>query len=55
MRSTALGLGSVNLGGFVDRDIDRFLGLDGVAHSILYLIGIGQGTAETDGPAEESE
>jgi SagB-type dehydrogenase family enzyme len=38
----ALGLGCVNLGGFFDREIDDFLGLDGVTHSTLYLIAIGK-------------
>jgi len=40
--STALGLGCINIGGFFDRDIDRFLGLDGIRHSTVYLIGIGR-------------
>lgn len=39
--STALGLGVLNLGGFFDRDIDDLLGLDGVTHSTLYMLGIG--------------
>lgn len=40
--AAALGLGCVNIGGFFDRDVDRFLGLDGVCHSTLYLVGIGR-------------
>jgi SagB-type dehydrogenase family enzyme len=40
--STALGLGCVNIGGFFDRDIDRLLGLDGVCHSTVYMVGIGR-------------
>ena len=39
--STALGLGSVNIGGFFDREIDAFLDLDGVTHSTIYMIAIG--------------
>ena len=39
--STALGLGSVNIGGFFDREIDDFLDLDGVTHSTIYMIAIG--------------
>lgn len=40
--ATALGLSCINIGGFYDREIDRFLGLDGVEHSIVYLVGIGR-------------
>ncbi|MBI1766035.1 MAG: SagB family peptide dehydrogenase [Acidobacteria bacterium] len=37
-----LGLGSINLGGYYDRRIDDFLDLDGLTHSTIYLIAIGQ-------------
>jgi SagB-type dehydrogenase family enzyme len=40
--STALGFGCINIGGFFDRDVDRLLGLDGVCHSTIYLVGIGR-------------
>jgi SagB-type dehydrogenase family enzyme len=40
--SNALGLGSLNIGGFFDREIDEFLGLDGVAHSTIYMVAIGK-------------
>ncbi len=43
--ATALGLGSVNIGGFFDREIDEFLDLDGIAHSTIYMIAIGGQTA----------
>ena len=36
-----LGLGSINIGGFFDRRVDEFLGIDGCAHSALYIVGIG--------------
>ncbi len=39
--SVALGLGMVNLGGFFDREVDEFLGLDGVTHSTLYMLAVG--------------
>jgi SagB-type dehydrogenase family enzyme len=39
--ATALGYGSVNIGGFFDREIDEFLDLDGVTHSTIYMIAIG--------------
>ena len=37
-----LGLGSVNIGGFLDRQMDEFLDLDGLTHSTIYLIAIGK-------------
>lgn len=39
--ATALGLGCVNVGGFLDREIDEFLDLDGVTHSTIYMVVIG--------------
>ena len=42
LTATALGLGCVNIGGFFDREIDAFLGLDGVTHSTVYMIAIGK-------------
>ncbi len=38
----ALGLGVVNVGGYFDRDIDRFLHIDGVTHSTIYMNAIGR-------------
>ena len=43
--SNALGLGSLNIGGFFDREIDDFLGLDGVTHSTIYMVAIGKPAA----------
>jgi len=40
--TSALSLGCVNVGGFRDREIDGFLELDGVMHSTIYLIAIGE-------------
>jgi SagB-type dehydrogenase family enzyme len=40
--SNALHLGSVNIGGFFDREIDDFIGLDGVTHSTIYMVAIGK-------------
>lgn len=37
-----LGMASVNIGGFYDREIDALLGLDGVTQSTLYIIAIGR-------------
>ncbi len=39
--TVALGLGSVNIGGFLDRNVDAWLGLDGLSHGTLYLIAVG--------------
>ncbi len=40
--SKALGFGTVNIGGFYDREIDDFLGIDGVTHSTIYMMAIGK-------------
>jgi len=46
LTATALGLGVVNIGGFLDRAVDEFLELDGVTHSTIYMAAIGtQGEA----------
>jgi SagB-type dehydrogenase family enzyme len=39
----ALGLGAFALGGFIDREIDAFLGLDGVTHSTVLMLCVGGG------------
>jgi SagB-type dehydrogenase family enzyme len=44
--AAALGLSTMNLGGFYDQEIDRLLRLDGVSESVVYLTTVG-GTAET--------
>jgi SagB-type dehydrogenase family enzyme len=43
LAAAALGLGSVALGGFFDRLLDRLLGLDGVNESALYCVAVGHG------------
>lgn len=47
--STAMGLGCLNIGGYFDREMDAFLGLDGVTHSTLYMVGIGERTNGSGG------
>lgn len=42
LAATALNYGCVNIGGFFDRKIDQFLGLDGLTHSTIYMTLIGQ-------------
>lgn len=39
--AAGLGLGSLNIGGFFDREIDHWLGLDGITHSTLYIVALG--------------
>lgn len=39
--SHALGLASVNIGGFLDRQVDSFLALDGITHSTIYMMAMG--------------
>lgn len=39
--ATALDFASVNIGGYFDREIDEFLGIDGIAHSTIYMMAIG--------------
>jgi len=41
LAATALGLGSLNVGGFVDSEVDDLLELDGVSHSTLHLLCVG--------------
>lgn len=51
--AAALGLGCFSLGGFIDREIDDLLGLDGVTHSTLCMLCLGghaPGVAEAAPP-----
>jgi SagB-type dehydrogenase family enzyme len=41
LAATGLGFGSLNIGGFYDRDVEAILGIDGVTHSVLYLVAVG--------------
>lgn len=41
LTATALGLGSVALGGFIDCEVENSLGLDGVDESVLYMVAVG--------------
>ena len=40
--ATALGLGCLNIGGYYDREIDGFLGLDGISHSTIYMVAVSE-------------
>jgi SagB-type dehydrogenase family enzyme len=44
--ANALGLGSVNIGGYYDRDVDDYIGLDGVTHSTIYIVAVGMNSGE---------
>lgn len=46
LAATAMGLGCLNIGGYSDRQIDDLLGLDGVAHSTIYMAAIGEHAPE---------
>ncbi len=41
LAANALNLVSVNIGGFFDREIEKLIGIDGVTHSVLYMLAIG--------------
>jgi SagB-type dehydrogenase family enzyme len=41
LAAAALGLGAVPLGGFYDREVDAFLGVDGIYEASLYLVPVG--------------
>jgi SagB-type dehydrogenase family enzyme len=48
LTATALGLASVPVGGFYDREVDRFLGCDGVNESALYAVSVGRAASRTE-------
>lgn len=41
LAATALGLGSLNIGGYYDDKVDDLLGLDGLTQSTVYMVAIG--------------
>ncbi|MCC5905701.1 MAG: SagB/ThcOx family dehydrogenase [Balneolaceae bacterium] len=43
LAATALNLGVINIGGYHDREMDQFLGFDGLRQSTIYINGIGSG------------
>jgi SagB-type dehydrogenase family enzyme len=44
LAATALNLGVINIGGYHDRMVDRFLKIDGLNHSTIYMNGICAGS-----------
>ncbi len=41
LAAAALGLATTPLGGFYDRRVDEFLGIDGIHEAALYLLPVG--------------
>jgi SagB-type dehydrogenase family enzyme len=50
--AAALGLGSLNIGGYFDRKMDEVLGIDGITHSTVYMVGIGEPLPDEDAEAD---
>jgi len=53
LSATALGLGSVPLGGYFDRRFDELLDLDGVNESTLYTVAVGRYPTAERAPARD--
>jgi SagB-type dehydrogenase family enzyme len=41
LTAAALGLEAASIGGYFDRDVDRYLGMDGLNQSVVYMLHIG--------------
>jgi SagB-type dehydrogenase family enzyme len=51
-----MGLATANIGGFLDRDVDRYLGLDGVNQSTIYVLFLGHlGSGRVPAPDRTGE
>ncbi|GAA4971194.1 SagB/ThcOx family dehydrogenase [Pseudonocardia tropica] len=48
--ANALGLASVGIGGYFDREVDELIGIDGLAHSTIYLTALGRDAGAAPGP-----
>ncbi len=44
--TTAVNLGSVNIAGYFDREVDDMLRIDGITHSTIYMVAVGGGLKE---------
>ncbi len=49
LTAVGLGFGCLNLGGYFDRSIDELLGFDGLTHSTVYMLALGE-RLEEPGP-----
>jgi SagB-type dehydrogenase family enzyme len=47
-----LGLGAATIGGFLDRDVDRYLGFDGLSESTIYVVVLGRPVGGEDAGPE---
>jgi SagB-type dehydrogenase family enzyme len=52
LAATGLKLGCVNIGGYFDRQIDALLGIDGLTHSTVYMVAIGEKADEAESTGE---
>lgn len=52
--ASAMGLGVLNIGGYYDRKIDDMLELDGLNHSTIYMVGVGNKEAVHEDPVMPS-
>lgn len=53
--ATALGLGSVNIGGYFDRLADAFLGVDGLTQSTIYMVAVGNKAEKKKGEEKRGQ
>ena len=53
LTATELGLATAPIGGYMDREIDDYLGIDGLNESTIYMLLIGQPCNETSKEQEE--
>lgn len=49
LAAASLGLGAIDIGGYFDRKVDNLLGVDGIVHSTVYMIGVGKPVPDNEG------
>ncbi len=54
LTATEMGVASATLGGYFDRDVDRYLGLDGINQSVIYTLLLGTGKLNRDPVDQDS-
>ena len=52
--TNALGLGSVNICGYYDQEVDELLGMDGLTQSTIYMVAVGAKCDAADAPSRRS-
>jgi SagB-type dehydrogenase family enzyme len=55
LAATGLNLACVNIGGYFDAHIDSVLGIDGLTHSTVYMVAIGEKGDDAQSGGEESD